>query len=488
MTEPSSRPLGRLAILALGVLSVALIAGLLALGGSGSRGSPAPGSGGPGSGAAPGGSSSGPANPVPTPGFEVYGFVPYWEMDGTIAAHLAGTRLTTLALFSVTNKRNGSLDTTQRGYKAITGPLGEQLIREAHDRGVRVEIVFTSFGATKNKQLFGAAIAIQDRVIAGFVELVDRVGADGVNVDVEGLGPSLVPAYGAFVGRLRSALRAGHPAAQVSVATQANENGAALAAAADANGVDRIFLMGYDYHYAGSQPGASAPIDRRDGAVKDLVWSLDLYQALGVPVQKTLLGLPLYGMAWPVAGPQVGAPSTGKGEVWIPSDHLDVLHDPALVPVLDEIEQVEVYTLPVGPAAASAGGASAAGSTTEPSGPAGSGSGPAASAGAWQAIYVEFAGHSHPEDEPRERSWTGRRGLLGDRLRARCPGVHGAHRAVRVGSAEVGGPGRGLTVGRPPTDPVPRRRSAAQPGRPADPRRPPGCRAGRSSRRPPPGR
>ncbi len=187
------------------------------------------------------------------------------------------------------------------------------------------------------------------------MELVDRVGADGVNVDVEGLGPSLVPAYGAFVGRLRAALRAGHPAAQVSVATQANESGAALAVAADANGADRIFLMGYDYHYAGSQPGASAPIDRRDGAVKDLVWSLDLYQALGVPVQKTLLGLPLYGISWPVAGPEVGAPSTGQGKVWIPSDHLDVLHDPTLVPVLDEIEQVEVYTLPVGAAGASTG-------------------------------------------------------------------------------------------------------------------------------------
>ncbi len=389
MNGRSTRPIGRVAILAVGALSVALVAGLLVLGGSGSRGGPAPGSGGPGSDPASDGSSFGAASPAPTPGFEVYGFVPYWEMDGTIAAHLAGTRLTTLALFSVTNKRNGSLDTTQRGYKAITGPLGEQLIREAHDRGVRVEIVFTSFGATKNKQLFGASATIQDEVIAGFVELVDRVGADGLNVDVEQLPTNLVPAYGAFVGRLRDALRAGHPAAQVSVATQANENGAALAVAADANGADRIFLMGYDYHYAGSQPGASAPIDRRDGAVKDLVWSLDLYQALGVPVQKTLLGLPLYGMAWPVAGPEVGAPSTGKGQVWIPGDHLDVLHDPALVPVLDEIEQVEVYTLPVGPAAASAGGASAAGSTPEPGGPAASGPGPAASAGAWQAIYVD---------------------------------------------------------------------------------------------------
>src|SRR4051812_34656174 len=40
---------------------------------------------------------------VPDPGREVYGFVPYWEMDRTIVDHLAGIRATTVALFSVTH-------------------------------------------------------------------------------------------------------------------------------------------------------------------------------------------------------------------------------------------------------------------------------------------------------------------------------------------------------------------------------------------------
>ena len=40
----------------------------------------------------------------------------------------------------------------------------------------------------------------------------------------------------------------------------------------------------------------------------DLVGSLDLYAALGVPVERTLLGLPLYGMTWPVDGPGLSAP------------------------------------------------------------------------------------------------------------------------------------------------------------------------------------
>jgi spore germination protein YaaH len=284
--------------------------------------------------------------PVPTPGHEVYGYVPYWEMDSSIAGHLAGTDLTTLALFSVTNKRNGTLDTAQNGYKRITGAIGQELITEAHARGTRVELVFSSFGLDKNQRLFGGPLTTQDRLIAGLVELLGQTKVDGINVDVEQLDLDLVKAYGDFVARLRAAATAAQPKAQVSVATTANLGGAAMAVAATAAGADRIFLMGYDYHWSGSAPGASSPIQRRDGDPKSLTWSLDLYESLGVPVQRTLLGLPFYGMAWPVDGPEVAAPQTGKGTAWIPSDHLDLLRDPTIVPTLDEIEQVEVYTLP----------------------------------------------------------------------------------------------------------------------------------------------
>jgi Glycosyl hydrolases family 18 len=332
--------------------------------------------------------------PVPTPGHEVYGFVPYWEMDASMPAHLAGLDVTTLALFSVTNRTDGSLDTAPNGYKRIVGAIGSQIIHEAHDRGTRVELVFTSFGTTRNKRLFSGSSAAgrQKKLIGELVGLVDKLGVDGMNVDVEQIDDLLIPAYGDFVGRLRTALRAAHATAQVSVATTANERGAAMALAATNASADRIFLMGYDYHWSGSAPGASAPIDRRDGEVRDLVWSLDLYQTLGIPVEKTLLGLPLYGMAWRVVGPELGAAQTGKGQNWIPSDHLDFLADPANIPTLDPIEQVEQYTIPAVPAGASPPGG--LGTPVGSTGPIGSGSpvgsaGPGASPIDWTAIYVD---------------------------------------------------------------------------------------------------
>ena len=266
-------------------------------------------------------------------------------MDEGIADHVAGTDLSTLALFSVTHRSSGRMQDNQNGYRRITGDIGKRLIREARDRGTRVEIVYSSFGEAKNRKFFGSAKA-QARWIEELVDFTEEQGFDGINVDVELLPAELVPAYGAFVGRLRDALLERLPDAQVSVSTGAGQRGAAMAAAASLAGADRIFLMGYDYHFPASQPGASAPMDRLDGEERDLPWSLDLYASLGVPVERTILGLPLYGVMWPVSGPGIGASSLGRGDTWVPRRNLRVFKDKDFDPEYNAVESVEFYAVP----------------------------------------------------------------------------------------------------------------------------------------------
>jgi hypothetical protein len=339
--------------------------------------------------ASPGPSST----PRPAPGHEVYGFLPYWEMDGTIADHLAKTPLTTLALFSVTDTSKGAVNTKQTGYKRITGEPGTRVIREAHERGVRVDLVFTSFGAARNQTFFGNEIR-QDAAIVSLVGLVGTLGLDGICVDVEGLDALSLPAYQSFVGRLHAAVVAADPGDRVTVSTAAGPFGAAMAAAAVTAGADRALIMGYDYRVAGSSPGATAPLHGQDGA-HDLPWSVDLYAAAGVPPERTMLGLPLYGITWPVAGPVVGAPETGRGEAWIPRQHLDVLTNSSIVPLRDPQEMVEVYLFAsngtVGPPPESPALASVSpspGSTTSAVAPMGSSTLPGGEP-TWTAVYVD---------------------------------------------------------------------------------------------------
>jgi spore germination protein YaaH len=331
-------------------------------------------------------------------GREVFGFVPYWEMDDGIADHLAATPLTTIGVFSVTHTSKGAINTTANGYKKITGDIGRRIIREAHARGTDVELVYTSFGADKNRRLFGDS-ALQAKVIASLVSLVGDLGIGGIHVDVEGLDPDLVPAYGAFVADLRAAVVAADPSDRVTVSTGAGGLGAGMAIAAIAAGAERVFLMGCDYRTARSSPGATSPLENRDGPDEaSLRRSLDTYAALGVPSDRLLLGLPLYGMTWPVAGPVIGAPSTGPGDVWILRKHADILGNPSIVPQRDDTEVVEVYLFgsdgTVGPPTASPSGTpTKAPSPTEiPS--ATQGAAPSATPGAspdttWQAVYVD---------------------------------------------------------------------------------------------------
>jgi hypothetical protein len=328
----------------------------------------------------------------PVPGHELYGFVPYWEMDGTIAAHLAATPLTTVGLFSVTNTSNGQLDARQTGYKRITGGVGAQMIAAAHRRGTRVEIVFTSFGAKRNEQFFGHP-ALQDATIASLVSIVGRLGIDGVDVDVEGLDIARAADFGSFVGRLRSAVTLADPSHSVTVATGSGPTGAAMAAAAVAAGADRAFLMGYDYRTATSSPGATSPIDRADGG-RSLTWSLDLYASMGIPPQKLLLGLPLYGISWPVAGPVLGAPATGNGQTYILRRNLALLTNPAAVPVNDPLEGVDIYFVGSDGSVAPPGLVQPSASPSDPSA-SGSPSPPLLSASpmpagtTWTAVYVD---------------------------------------------------------------------------------------------------
>jgi spore germination protein YaaH len=312
-------------------------------------------------------------SPVPAPGHELYGFVPYWEMDDTIAAHLATTPLTTLGLFSVTNTGKGAINTTQNGYLKITGPIGAAMIAAAHKRGTRVELVFTSFGASRNRKFFANA-GLQAATVKSLVALVGQLGIDGVDVDVEGLDIGSAPAFGAFVGQLRAALVAADRADTVSVATGAGPTGAAMAGAAVAAGADRVFLMAYDYRTATSQPGATSPVARADDG-RSVSWSLDLYAAAGIPPGRLLLGLPLYGVVWPVAGPVIGAPATGDGQSWVLRHHVDLLTNPGAAPEVDPLEVVSVYFL--------GSDGSVGAPSLDPSLP------PAASDVRWTAIYVD---------------------------------------------------------------------------------------------------
>lgn len=297
---------------------------------------------------------------IPVGGTELYGYLPYWEMSASMAAYLSGVPLTTIGLFSVTAGANGALQHGTIGYRRIAGPIGQQLIGQAHARGQRVELVFSSFGFTKNERLFASPLPDDAAVPRGptsmramsppawlatatqLSDLAVGLRVDGINADVEDIPSDVYEGYAAFLSTLRSRLDQAIVGASLSAATRLSPDGAALAGAAVAGGADRIFLMGYGYHWSRSGPGASAPLDEIDGR-PDLRTSIAAYAAAGVPPERIILGLPLFGMSWPVVSADRDAPSIGTGVTWIPSAHRSVLTAPGFVSNPDWLQATEFF-------------------------------------------------------------------------------------------------------------------------------------------------
>jgi GH18 family chitinase len=228
---------------------------------------------------------------------EVMGYLPYWELDDVTVASLDYARLTTIAFFSVGMDAAGRLDRTAAGYRALMSDRATAVIEAAHAAGVRTIVSFTSFGADKNAAFFSDAAA-QATFVAEAAELVASRGLDGADFDVELLAGAYFPAYAATAGALAAQMRTTNPIAFSSVATNANVSGSKMASQALAAGVDRAFLMGYNYRSAGaSTVGSIDPLVHASGGLS-LSVTLDLYADAGAPLDRVLLGLPLYGRTW----------------------------------------------------------------------------------------------------------------------------------------------------------------------------------------------
>jgi hypothetical protein len=237
---------------------------------------------------------------------EVFGYLPYWELNSGTDAYLRYDLLSTIAFFGIGYGGDGVIDTASPGYRAYTGETATTIIRHAHAAGVRTVITFQSFDADRNAAFFADA-AGQTTFIRQALDLMSSRGADGANLDVEGLSGEHFAEFGAFIGRFRKAARHRNPIAQISVATNSAVGGARMAAAALANGADLAFIMGYDYRWAGSSmAGNVAPLVRRDGGLS-LTRTLDLYAGAGAPASRLVLGLPYYGRTWPTATDDLNA-------------------------------------------------------------------------------------------------------------------------------------------------------------------------------------
>ena len=235
---------------------------------------------------------------------QVYGYLPYWQLDGSTAQRLRYDLLTTIAMFGIGIERTGDLDRTTPGYKAYASANAIAVINAAHEHGVRVVPTFQLFDGGKMTEMnaFLGSSEAQQRFIDQALAIIVGRRADGANFDFEPLPGALTGKFATFLARFRAALLQRVPDGTVVVALGASASGKTIARLAPL--VDQLFVMAYDYRTTRSTTaGPVAPLDARWLSVRS---DIARYVA-NAPPGKVILGMPVYGYDWPVTDRSAGA-------------------------------------------------------------------------------------------------------------------------------------------------------------------------------------
>ena len=185
---------------------------------------------------------------------------------------------------------------------ALIGMNDQSLVDAALQSGVRPLLhlsTLTEDGGFSNELAHIALTdqAVQTRLIAEIVEVLERKGYRGLDVDFEFIYTGEAQAYAEFVQRLRSILSARGLPVVVALAPKvfAGQKGR-LYEGHDygllAQAADYVLLMTYEWGYTYGPPMAVAPI-RNVRQVVD-------YALTEMPPEKIYLGVPNYGYDWPL--------------------------------------------------------------------------------------------------------------------------------------------------------------------------------------------
>jgi spore germination protein YaaH/flagellar hook assembly protein FlgD len=246
---------------------------------------------------------------------EVFGFLPYWELNDSSLVLNYGT-LSTIAYFSVGVDGAGNLIRTNSDGSVSTGWGGwtsaalTNVINAAHQQGVRVVLSLTLFGwssteAATQGAMLGSATARVNLAAQAARAVADR-GADGVNLDFEPIVSGHSADFTALIRAIRSQLDAVVPGAQLTFDATAQVGNYPVADATGPGGADAIFIMGYDYRTAGALVAGS--ISPLNGPIYDVGDTIAAYLARA-PASKLILGIPYYGRAWSTKSDAGNAPT-----------------------------------------------------------------------------------------------------------------------------------------------------------------------------------
>jgi len=234
--------------------------------------------------------------------FEVVGFLPPWMVKKT---KLHPEVLDQLIFLGIGVEGSGDLvwdSDAQKLYDREYLFMKEEMRKHGKKNILGLKL----FEDDEIDQLMASKTA-QKKLIGQVKKLVKEEDFDGINVDFEYAGDHLGVLRDGFLGFLRDLTESEIGEMSLDVFGNTIIKGESGRWREIAELLDYVVIMAYDFHRPGSDwAGAVAPIRSGPGE-RSVLEVLESAWELGIPKEKVIVALPLYGYEWKTYGKEYGA-------------------------------------------------------------------------------------------------------------------------------------------------------------------------------------
>lgn len=235
-----------------------------------------------------------------------FGFAPYWTLDQATTFDVA--ELSTIAYFSLDVNSDGTISQSGTGWDGYQSQAFADLVNRAHGAGDRVVLTVSCFSQPALDALTSSPAAATT-LARGVVADIAAKHLDGVNLDLEGVGPTDQAGLTALVSTVAQAVRAFDPHDQVTMDTYASSAGdprGFFDIPALSHVVDGFFVMDYDLNFDGA-PTQGSPLTSVE--FPDALAAAQY--AAAVPSRMVILGASFFGYEWPTSNGTLDASASG---------------------------------------------------------------------------------------------------------------------------------------------------------------------------------
>ncbi|MBI4646658.1 MAG: hypothetical protein HY738_08740 [Bacteroidia bacterium] len=219
----------------------------------------------------------------------VFSWHPYW--NNGLEANYDWSLISDLSYFGYAVNASTGEPTNTYNWSTVN------VVTEALANGIRVNLCVTLFS---NHATFFASSTSQQTLIDNLISLVQSRGANGVNIDFEGVPSSEKTNFTNFLINLCTQMHTQISGSQVSIALYAVDWNSVFDIPVLNNYIDLFIIMGYDYYWSGSTTaGPNDPLYHFGTTYNyNLSKSITYYLNQGMTPSKLILGLPYYGMEY----------------------------------------------------------------------------------------------------------------------------------------------------------------------------------------------